>query len=126
MKTSDPETGTPSPEITDRETDVETVSAAITRNRYKDALRATDKALRAAEQAVSGAFDTVVDTLSDGAWEGPRAETWFHELRRQRAEASTDLDAGIHECVQALHGQPEEVEPDDWRATWSPVYRGSR
>jgi hypothetical protein len=91
----------------------------MVRNRYKDALRTADQTLRTAEQNISRAFDAALITLSDNAWEGPQAETWFHELRAKRASAAADADACIHACLQALHVQPDDVEPGDWRATWS-------
>lgn len=67
--------------------------------------------------AVETAFDPAVRDMENGAWASNAADIWFFDLTAYRDGVRTAIGGARDEVIRILNWEPDEVAPDDPRAS---------
>ncbi|WP_028045498.1 hypothetical protein [Cellulomonas sp. URHE0023] len=63
-------------------------------------------------------LDAVVAAMDAGAWISSVADAFYTDLVGHRHALGTAADGVVTTYDQAVHGQPDTVEPGAWQTRW--------
>lgn len=95
-------------------------------NEYKAYLTGRRAAFAAIAEEVRQTLDKAVVAHRDGAWVSSAGNAFGAELSGRSGSLHTVGDRIVGELTDAIAGEPDTVDENDWRARWSQTSRFGR
>jgi len=92
-------------------------------NQYKDALESARGTAAPTASELHDALDKAISAMTAGAWISHKATEFEHGLTAHRRKLRTAAQGVKDEFRTKIAAEPEQVDENDWRASW---YRTSR